>query len=206
MTRSRLLSILCVALIAAFAIGAFASPAAAHETDSDEGYEFLFGGEDEPMITDERMWLEVEITDEETGEPAEDLEEGDLTITVHSEADRVDETYEADMDARFGEAGWYEAPVLFTEPGRYVFVIEGTIDGDGVRVEFTGDHFEVQDRSELYYPAADQAAAGGDDTDGPAAGEDDGGDAIGADGSGFGAIAAALSIGVLSALLYARRQ
>lgn len=53
----------------------------AHETKTVEGYDVTFGAADEPLITSERMWLEIEIADNETGEPIENQSET-LTIMV----------------------------------------------------------------------------------------------------------------------------
>lgn len=195
--------LLIAALIGALAGGALVGTASAHETDSDAGYEFVFGGDDEPMVTGERMWLEFEVTDEETDEVVADVED-DFTITVHQEDG--DETYESEVDARYGEEGWYEAPIVFTEPGQYVFVIEGEIDGEEVRVDFTGDHFQVEDHTELHFPAD----ANPDDGDDAAANDDgaadDDGEETNAVGSGFGAGAAVVALGVLGSVLLARRR
>lgn len=54
---------------------------AAHDTETDGGYDVTFGGADEPIITGERQWLEIEIVDAESGEPIEDAGES-LTVTV----------------------------------------------------------------------------------------------------------------------------
>lgn len=43
-----------------------ASPIVAHETKTVEGYDLTFGGANKPLITGERIWLELEIADTET--------------------------------------------------------------------------------------------------------------------------------------------
>jgi hypothetical protein len=58
-----------------------AGVATAHETTTVNGYELTFGGSDEPVITDERMWMQVEIIHAETGEPVEGIADS-MSIAV----------------------------------------------------------------------------------------------------------------------------
>lgn len=127
----------------------------AHDTETVDGYEVTFGGADEPVITDERMWLEVGIVDAETGEPVEDLED---SLALALQRPFGDETHELDVSSRFGEPGWYEAPVVFTEPGTYTVFINGTIDGTEISLAFQK---QVHDASTFEYPPQSNARDGG---------------------------------------------
>lgn len=118
----------------------------AHDTETVAGYEVTFGGAEEPVVTDERTWLEVQFVDAETEEPVEDLADS-LTIAVRRPFG--DDVRELEVESRFGEPGWYEAQVVFTEPGTYTVFVNGTVDGAGVNLEFQK---QVHDASDLEYP------------------------------------------------------
>lgn len=132
-----------------------AGPVAAHETQSVDGYDITFGGAAEPLITGERMWLEFEIVDNETGEPVTGQADS-LNAAVQIEGhDRGELT----LGEKHGEDGVYEAPVVFTEPGEYVVHLEGSIEDTEVHTHFEK---EVRDRAELEYPANGSRTADGD--------------------------------------------
>lgn len=138
----------CVAILAVLAIGVLGTPglAAAHETTAVNGYAILFGGADEPVITGERMWLEVRITDSETEEPVTDLED-DLTMAVQRPFGN--DTFELEVSSKFGQPGWYEAAVIFTKPGTYTVYLSGSIDGTAFETSFQK---QVRNASKLKYP------------------------------------------------------
>ncbi|WP_455449057.1 FixH family protein [Natrinema thermotolerans] len=172
-----------------------ATPVLAHETQAVDGYDVTFGGADEPLITDERMWLEFEIVDTETGAPAAGHAEN-LTVSVQtSEAEKTP----LELSEKHGEPGVYEAPVVFAEPGDYVVHLEGHLDGVDVHT-----HFEktVTDRAELEYPASESEAAGNSTDSQP---NDERPDEA---GFGSGSIAlAGLGLGtVIGAVLLRRRR
>lgn len=123
--------------------------AAAHESQEIEGYQLVFGGSDEPVITSERTWLQLRITDED-GEPV--TEQAD---TLHWRVEKPGEADSVDLEASesHGNPGVYEAAVVFTEPGEYVVHIEGTIEGTEVHTHFEKD---VEDRSALDYPESEE--------------------------------------------------
>lgn len=172
---------LCV-VVASATLSVPAAPVAAHDTKTDGGYDVTFGGADEPIITGERQWLEMEVVDAESGEPVEDAGES-LTETVQKSG--ADEVYEAEAEGRYGGPGWYEAPIFFTEPGEYAVTVEGTVDGTEISTTFRKT---VEDPADLRYPD----------------GEDDGESS--ALGSGFGAGAAMVAVGALGAVLLSRRN
>lgn len=131
-------------LVMAVVVGAV-GPAVAHEKQTVEGYDLTFGGADEPVITGERMWLELEIADNETGELIGNQSET-LKISVQkSDGEKVG----IDVSEKHGEPGVYRVPVIFTEPGDYVIHVEGSIEGTEFHAHFEK---EVQDASELEYP------------------------------------------------------
>lgn len=128
--------------------------ASAHDTEVVNSYEVTFGGSDEPVITDERMWLEVNVVDNETEEPLAGLEDS-LNIAVQQPFGN--DTHELEVGSRFGEPGWYEAPVIFTEPGTYTVYVNGTINGSTANLTFQK---QVHDSDNLEYPA--ESNQGGD--------------------------------------------
>lgn len=155
--------VLFVFLVASALVTGAVPVASAHDTETVDGYDVTFGGVDEPVITDERMWLEVNIVDSETGEPVEGLGDS-LTMTVQRPFGN--DTHELDVSGRFGEPGWYEAPIVFTEPGTYTVFIDGTIDGTTVDLAFQK---QVHNANNLEYPprsASDDETRAGSLTEG----------------------------------------
>lgn len=130
----------------ALVIVSVASPAIAHETQTVEGYDVTFGGADEPLITGERMWLELEIVDNETDEPVENQSET-LTVAVQKLGS---EKATIEVDEKHGEPGVYEVPVIFTKPGEYLIHVEGSIEGTEFHTHF---ETEVEAHTELLYPS-----------------------------------------------------
>lgn len=139
-----------VGLIVVLLIGAM-SLVGAHETREVEGYDVTFGGEDEPIVTGERMWLQLEIVDNETGEPVE----GQADTLKISLQKLGNEKVPFEVSESHGEPGVYEVAVIFTEPGEYVIHMEGSIDGTEVHTHF---ETEVHDHTELEFPGDDAQA------------------------------------------------
>lgn len=189
----RTLTVLLCAIVVAAALATLAAPAAAHDTNTEEGYDVMFGGSDEPIITGERQWFEIQITDAESGDSIEDA-----TLTVTVQQSGAEETYEVDAEARHGEPGWYEAAIFFTEPGDYAVTVEGTIDGTEISTTFQK---EVDTPDDLEYPESkgDEAAA-------EQANEDGDDEASSALGTGFGAVAGLVAFGALGAVFLLRRD
>lgn len=144
--RKLFVTLLIVAAVMVAAVG----PATAHETQTVEGYELTFGGADEPVITGERMWLEIEIVDEETGEPVEGQADS-LEVSIQQAGG---EKVEWNVSEKHGEPGVYEAAVIFTEPGDYVVHVEGTIEDTEVHTHFEK---EVHDHNDLEYPPKEES-------------------------------------------------
>lgn len=146
---------LFVFLVVGILVNGAVTVAAAHDTETVDGYEVTFGGADEPVITDERMWLEVEIVENETGEPVEGLED---SLTMAVQRPFGNDTHELEVDSRFGEPGLYEAPIIFTEPGTYSVFITGAIDGTEIDLTFQK---QVHNASDLDYPPRSVSHDGG---------------------------------------------
>ncbi|SEW10118.1 FixH family protein [Natrinema salifodinae] len=173
--RKSLFALVIIAMLLTSVVG----PATAHESQDVEGYEITFGGSDEPVITGERMWLQFEIVDNETGEGVTNQSEN-LTVSVQTEGS--DKTA-LEVSEKHGEPGVYEAPVIFTEPGDYVAHLEGSLEGTEVHTHFEK---EVQDHTELEYPADDSQAT--DD------GDESQTDANQTEEAGFGPMAVAVAV------------
>lgn len=138
--RVVVLAVLAVVFIGATGI------ATAHETTTVNGYELTFGGSDEPVITGERMWLQVEILDAETGEPVEGLED---SVEIAVQRPFGNDTFELDVSGVHGRPGWYEGAVVFTEPGTYTVFVTAEIEGDTIETSFQK---QVHNASNLQYP------------------------------------------------------
>lgn len=121
-------------------------PAAAHETVTIDGYELTFGGSDEPVITGERMWLQVEIVNADTGEPVEG--QGD-SLGMAVQRPFGNDTFELAVGGVHGQPGVYEGAVVFTEPGTYTVYVNGSIDGTEIDASFQK---QVHDATKLEYP------------------------------------------------------
>lgn len=153
MRQTRLLMALFVAAVVMLGTVAVI-PTAAHESETIDGYELTFGGADEPVITGERMWLVLRISDED-GEPLPDQADA---LQWRVEKPGEEDPVVLDVSEKHGEPGVYEAAVVFTEPGEYVVHIEGTVEDTEVHTHYEK---EVNDRTALEYPEShdDEAAA-----------------------------------------------
>lgn len=146
--------IVALAVVGMALLGAV-SLVTAHESKTVDGYELTFGGSDEPVITGERMWLQVEIVDDETGEPVEDQAD---SLEMAVQRPFGNDTFELEVDSAFGQPGLYEGAVVFTEPGTYTIYVNGTIDGTAIDTSFSK---QVHDAGELEYPNTTGTRASG---------------------------------------------
>lgn len=149
MTYKGLLAVVLVGSVLVGAVGL----SAAHDTETIDGYELTFGGAEEPVITGERTWLEVNIVDADAEEPVTELED-DLEMAVRRPFG--DDVEELDVGSRFGQPGWYEAAVVFTEPGTYTVFVNATVDGTAIDATFQK---QVHDAENFEYPADGQDSA-----------------------------------------------
>lgn len=173
-----------LAVVAVAFIGT-AGVATAHETTTVNGYELTFGGSDEPVITGERMWLQVEILDADTGAPVEGIDD---SVEIAVQRPFGNDTRELETFSVFGSPGWYEGAVVFTEPGTYTVFITAEVEGATIETSFQK---QVHNASSLQYPQPT-----------PSSERDSGMDA--SMGFGLGAIVAA--IGMTGAFYVGRRR
>jgi|GEM_PF-2333228 hypothetical protein len=151
-------SLLVLAIITTLMASAVV-PVTAHESQNIEGYEITFGGAEEPVITGERMWLQFEIVDNQTGEPVANQSEN-LIVSVQTEGSNKTAL---ELSEKHGDPGVYEAPVIFTEPGNYTVHLEGSLENTEVHTHFEK---EVHDHTELEYPG-DESQTSNDGTESP---------------------------------------
>lgn len=175
-----LASLLAIGLVLVGAVG----PAAGHETTTVDGYELTFGGGDEPVITAERMWLQVEIRDAETGEPVEGLDDA---FGLAVQRPFGDDTFDLEVSGVHGRPGWYEGAVVFTAPGTYTIYVTAEVRGETIETSFQN---QVHDASALQYPPPTPEPTTGSGMD-PAV--------------GFGLGAAVAAIGLVGAFVIGRR-
>lgn len=140
--RRWLASLVAIGII----VGGAAGMASAHETTTVSGYELTFGGSDEPVISGERMWMQVEILDAETEEPVEGLDD---SVQIAVQRPFGNDTFELEVGGVHGRPGWYEGAVVFTEPGTYTVFITAQIDGQTIETSFQK---QVHSASTLRYP------------------------------------------------------
>lgn len=72
-TKSKLLLAVGLLLPLLLSISVAQWPGFSHEDKTVGPYQLIFEGTDEPLITGERMWLEVQVTNLEIGKPVEGL-------------------------------------------------------------------------------------------------------------------------------------
>lgn len=125
-----------------------AAPVAAHETREVAGYQFVVGFIGEPVFTNQKSGLELEVTSND--QPVEGLEE-----TLEAEVTFGEQTRPLELSARFGAPGWYQSVFFPTAAGPYTFRIFGEIEGQAVDESFTSspDGFsEVEDATTGQFP------------------------------------------------------
>jgi len=133
------------------------SPVFAHEHRDVGEYEFVVGFINEPAFEGEQNGIWVNVTDKETGQPIEGLEDT-LTAQVMYGAEHRD----LPLQPAFGEQGVYTAVFYPTAAGDYTFRFFGDIEGTPVDESFTSspEGFDsVQAPAELQFPARVPAPA-----------------------------------------------
>lgn len=140
MKRTVVLALLGIAIVG------MAGVVTAHETTTVKGYELTFGGADEPVITGERMWMQVEILDAETGEPVEGISD---SVSISVQQPFGNDTSGLDVGGVHGQPGWYQGAVVFTEPGTYTVFVTAEVGGETIETSFQK---QVHNASNLQYP------------------------------------------------------
>jgi hypothetical protein len=144
-------------VVAAIILAAFASTALAHGRTEVGNYELVIGFHNEPAYQGEPNGLDLFVTNLETGESVNGLEE-----TLRAEIIYGASTRELEVRAQFGQDGAYTADVLPTEAGDYTWHIFGDIEGTPVDVTMTSgpDTFGVvEPKSVVSFPDAEPSSA-----------------------------------------------
>ena len=125
-----------------------AATAFAHESRDVGDHTYVVGLIDEPVFTGQKSGLEFGAFHGE--DPLEGLEE-----TLAASVTFGDETRDLEIEARFGEPGWYQSVFFPTAAGPYTFRIFGEVEGEPFDETFTSgpDTFsEVQDVTGGQFP------------------------------------------------------
>lgn len=120
-------------------------------------YELVIGFHNEPAYAGEPNGLDLFVTNTETEEPVNGLEE-----TLRVEIIYGRSTRELTMRTQYGQEGAYTADILPTAAGDYTWHIWGDIEGTPVDVSMTSspDTFSpMRTRADFSFPAAEPTAA-----------------------------------------------
>jgi hypothetical protein len=143
-----------VALILAVALlGHPESVAWAHGRTTVGDYELVIGFHNEPAYQSEPNGLDLFVTNTNTGEKVNGLED-----TLKAELIYGSATKELPVEAQFGEDGAYTAHVQPTQAGDYTWHIFGMIEATPVDVSMTSgpDTFgAVEPKATVAFPAAE---------------------------------------------------
>lgn len=90
------------------------SQAMAHSVGEAAGLRFVYGSTPEPAITDELLNMQWIVRDLETGEPAGNLTDMSVELSLDGQSWGPFEP-----EAAFGEPGLYSTAHLFAKPGTY---------------------------------------------------------------------------------------
>jgi hypothetical protein len=123
-------------------------PVMAHESREVGVHTVVVGFADEPVYTGQKSGLEFLVSHGD--EPVEGLE-----ATLSASVTFGDQTRDLEIEARFGEPGWYQSVFFPTAAGPYTFRIFGEIEGEPFDESFTSgqDTFsEVQDVTGGQFP------------------------------------------------------
>jgi hypothetical protein len=150
-----------VAVVACAAVGMSAAPALAHgsyETHTSKGdLVIITGFATEPAYIGQPNAMQLEMS--LGGRPVTDLRAGDVAVTVEFGG----QSTELDLEPQFevgewGTPGDYRAAFIPTQPGKYTFDVDGTIDGEKFRYSMTSGKetfSEVEDIATAQFPAVD---------------------------------------------------
>ena len=129
----------------------------AHGRTEVGNYELVIGFHNEPAYQGEPNGLDLFITNIETEEPVNGLEETLRVEIIYGSSNR-----ELELRTQFGQEGAYTADTLPTEAGDYTWHIWGEIEGTPVDVSMTSspDTFSsVEPKSAVSFPNPEPASA-----------------------------------------------
>lgn len=136
---------------------AASAPVFAHGHLEVGNYELVIGFRVEPAFQGEPNGLDLFVTNIETGEWVNGLEESLQVEIIYGSSVK-----ELELSARWGQEGAYTANVLPTTAGDYTWHIWGDIEGTPVDVRMTSspDTFSaVAPKSDISFPAVEPATA-----------------------------------------------
>ncbi len=158
MTTNRRIVTTCLALTAAAALFLVAvRGTSAHGHTEVGNYELVIGFHNEPAFQGEPNGLDLFVTNIETGEAVNGLEE-----TLRVEIIFGSSTEELEMRTQFGLEGAYTADILPSDAGDYTWRIWGDIEGTPVDVSMTSspDTFSaVEPKSAVSFPNPEPSTA-----------------------------------------------
>ena len=131
-------------------------PVQAHGHTHVGDYELVIGFRSEPVYQGEPNGLDLSVTNRETGESVNGLEETLQAQIIFGSRER-----ELNIEPQFGREGAYTAPVIPTEAGDYTWRIFGTIEGTPVDISMTSspDTFSsVEPKSSVAFPAVEPSS------------------------------------------------
>jgi hypothetical protein len=159
-----LVALLTASALAILALVLIYHAAAAHGHTEVGDYELVIGFHNEPAYQGEPNGLDLFVTNHETGDPVNGLEE-----TLQVEIIFGSETKALELEPQFGQEGAYTAHLIPSAAGDYTWHIFGTIEDTPVDVRMTSgpDTFSsVAAKSSAAFPAEEpaQTAAGTNQT------------------------------------------
>lgn len=125
-------------------------PVFAHERrKAAEKYEFVVGFLNEPAFSGAMNGLDLRVTQD--NQPVEGLEK---TLQASVRYSDQQESLNLTLKTRYQQPGAYAGYFFPTRPGKYVFDISGTVNGDPVHEVFeSGEKFhDIQDSEALQWP------------------------------------------------------
>jgi hypothetical protein len=143
--------------VALAALLVFHHDAAAHGHTDVGDYGLVIGFHNEPAYQGEPNGLDLFVTNEQTGEPVNGLEE-----TLRVEIIFGSSTKELEIEPQFGQDGAYTAHVIPTEVGDYTWHIFGMIEETPVDIQMTSspDTFSpVQSKDSVSFPNPEGSAS-----------------------------------------------
>lgn len=121
----------------------------AHEKRIVGKYEFVVGFVNEPAFSSQMNGVDLRITTK--SKPVEELDKT-LKVTILTPDEK--QSLEVALEPKYKEPGKYAGYFLPTRPGKYIFIVEGEIEGTAIKERFeSGDKFhDVKDVEPLRFP------------------------------------------------------
>lgn len=137
-------------LLLAVALMLLAGSAQAHEKRVvAEKYQIVVGFVNEPAYSGQMNGADIRVS--ENSNPVTGLEK---TLRVKVMGNENEGSLDLELKPAYKEQGKYSARFLPTRPGKYIFVIEGEINGTAINERFeSGEKFhDVEDSEAVRFP------------------------------------------------------